>query len=142
MSTNAEHEGSQKIKVKHEETESNNDKDDDNASLSNDDNEEEFYRPPEPDYTKANSLPFQTLCRRMENVWALKKKKKNNQKKVSKNEILSYLLPKTLIQFLGDGSVYPVLRLLVPDKDTVRPHFGIKEKVIARVWGEALGEFS
>jgi hypothetical protein len=111
---------------------------DDNSSLTND---EEFYRPPEPDYSKANSLPFQSLCKRMETVWALKKKKISpHQKRVSKDEKLAYLLPKRLIQYLEGGSIYPVLRLIAPDKDTVRPHFGIKEKVIANIWSEALGK--
>ena len=111
---------------------------DEDSSLTND---EEFYSPPEPDYSKANSLSFQSLCKRMENVWAQKKKKMTaNRKRVSKDDLLTYLLPKKLIHYLEGGSIYPILRLIIPDKDTVRPHFGIKEKVIANIWSEALGK--
>lgn len=104
--------------------------------------EEEFYRPPEPDYSRANSLQFYDLAKRFEAVWAqLKRSASSNRniKRLSKDDLLAHLLPKTLLKFMKGGSPFPVLRLMMPDKDNVRPHSGMKEKMIASVWGDAIG---
>jgi len=104
--------------------------------------EEEFYRPPEPDYSRANAIQFYTLTKRFEAVWAQRKRSASsnrNIKKASKDDLLAHLLPKTLLTFLKGGSPFPFLRLMIPDKDNVRPHSGMKEKMIASVWGDAIG---
>jgi hypothetical protein len=127
-----------------------------------DEDDDEFYRPPEPRYDKANSLNFRQLCQRFETLW----KQKSKKKKPSKDEILEFLLPRSLQKFIhGDGdfgqdqgveppnnnavqittsanqqqSIFPLLRLICPDKDTTRARLYMKEAVIAKTWAEALG---
>lgn len=125
------------------------------------DEDEEFYRPPEPKYDKANALNFRQLCQRFETLW----KQKSKKKKPSKDEILDFLLPRSLQKFIhGDGeqqqqgmeannenvaqktttavqqqSIFPLLRLICPDKDTTRARLYMKEAVIAKTWAEAIG---
>lgn len=121
------------------------------------DSEEGFYKPPEPLYDKVNSLSFRSLCQRFETMW--KQKKQSKKKKPSKEQLLGYLLPASLKKFLtacdvnGNGSanansnvqpqkeqsIFPMLRLIAPDKDTTRPRLWMKEKTIATTWAEALG---
>jgi len=101
-----------------------------------------FYKPPEPSYSRANSLKFHTLVKRFDIVWAQRKRASSsnrNIKKASKEDLLAHLLPKELMKYLRGGSPFPVLRLMMPDKDNVRPHSGMKEKMIASVWGDAIG---
>lgn len=101
-----------------------------------------FYKPPEPSYTRANSLQFHTLVKRFDVVWAQRKRSSSsnqNLKRASKEDLLAHLLPKKLLTYLRGGSPFPVLRLMMPDKDNVRPHSGMKEKMIASVWGDAIG---
>lgn len=95
------------------------------------------YQPPEPSYTKANALPFHTLCKRLEAVW--KQRRVTGRKAVSKTDKLQYLLPDSLLRYLEGGSPYPYLRLLCPDHDSSRPHTGLKEATVAKVWGDAMG---
>lgn len=132
----------------------------------NDDDEEEseeegesesesegFYKPPEPLYDKANAIQFRTLCHRFETMW----KQKSKKKKPSKDELLAYLLSSQLRRYLHGGpsssssssssssqpkraqSIFPMLRLMTPDKDTTRPRLWMKEKLIADTWATALG---
>ena len=141
---------------------------DDNNSGSDSDSDEEFYKPPEPLYDRANSLKFRQLCHRFETMW----KQKSKKKKPSKGELLGYLLSKQLRKHLdgsasdsngssendsGSGnnnssssnnnnnnskryqSIFPMLRLVVPDKDSTRPRLWMKERVIADTWATALG---
>jgi len=103
-----------------------------------DSDEEEFYKPPEPDYSRANKIPFRKLCETFERVWSFKKKKAS-RRKTSKDEILETLLPKSLLEYLKGGSPFPFLRLMVPDLDTLRPHLGMKELSIGKIWGQAIG---
>lgn len=98
------------------------------------------YQPPEPPYDKVNKLRFYQLCERLELCWVQQKRKGNaKRKKATKDQLLNCLLPPTLKAHIGDNSPYPLLRLIVPDRDSGRPHTGMKEKVIANTWGEALG---
>ena len=120
--------------------------------------ESDFYRPPEPRYDKANSLNFRQLCHRFETLW----KQKSKKKKPSKDEILEFLLPRSLQKFIHgknelakeseetmlrsadkaenlQQSIFPLLRLMCPDKDTARPRLYMKEAVIAKTWAEAIG---
>ena len=95
------------------------------------------YQPPEPSYTKANARPFHTHCKRLETVW--KQRRLSGRKAVSKTDKLHYLLPDSLSRYLEGGSPYPYLRLLCPDHDSSRPHTGLKEATVAKVWGDAMG---
>eukprot|EP00978_Attheya_sp_CCMP212_P029441 scaffold104590_cov61-Attheya_sp.AAC.1 len=86
---------------------------------------------------KANALRFSTLVERMETCW---KQRKKTQNKPSKDQLLEFLLPPKLKKILGPKqSPFPILRLILPDLDTTRPHTGMKEKTIAIVWAEAMG---
>lgn len=96
----------------------------------------EEYKVREPTYTKTNSLSFHTLCGRFEKLWTQRKK---NSDRVSKESRLQYLLPPKLKKFLGNDSPFPMLRLVMPEIDTSRPHNGMKEKTIGVAWAEAIG---
>lgn len=98
------------------------------------------YQPREPSYTKANTVPFHTLCKRLDLLW--NKRRSTGKKAVSKQERLKYLLPDSLLNYLEGGSPYPFLRLICPDHDSSRPHTGLKEATIAKVWGDAMGLLS
>lgn len=98
------------------------------------------YQPREPSYTKANTVPFHTLCKRLDLLW--NKRRSTGKKAVSKQERLKYLLPDTLFKYLEGGSPYPFMRLICPDHDSSRPHTGLKEATIAKVWGDAMGLLS
>lgn len=90
----------------------------------------------EPDCSKANLLPFAILCKRLEFLW---KERSNRSNKRSKDVLLQYLLPSSLHKYLAGGSPFPLFRLIMPEIDTSRPHSGMKEKLIATSWAEALG---
>jgi DNA ligase-4 len=121
---------------------------DEGNSESEDDDEEHHYTPPDPDYTQANKLPFRSLCQIFESVWSLRRTQNNtnssimmsrNKRGATKYEKLAILLPKKLDTMLKGGSLFPVLRLMVPDLDTHRPHMGMKEASIGKIWAEAIG---
>jgi DNA ligase N terminus len=91
-----------------------------------------------PSYTRANSIDFRMLCQRLE---ALDKiSKTNNNKSMSKEEKLSLLLPPKLLKAIADGeppgSPFPIIRLLLPGKDSSRS-FTTKEKSIAIAYSDA-----
>jgi ATP-dependent DNA ligase len=89
----------------------------------------------EPDYDKANSLSFALVCKRMEQLWQLKRKR---GRKVSDLEKKKYLLPATLLKAMEPQSVFPLFRLLLPDIDNAR-NTNMKEKLIAQCYCSALG---
>jgi hypothetical protein len=99
----------------------------------------ETYQPPEPSYVKANGLSFYTLCTRLEVL--CDQNQMDSDKKKSKQTLLEFLLPPCLFHYLDGGSPYPLLRLLMPDCDTERPHSGLKEKTISTLWAKVLGTF-
>lgn len=86
--------------------------------------------------TKANSLLFFRLCRRFEILYNQRSKQTNKQ---TKQTLISCLLPDEMYQFLNGSSFFPLLRLILPDLDTTRPHTGMKERTIAVAWADALG---
>lgn len=113
-----------------------------------DSEDDDEYIPTEPLYDTANSFDFRKLCERFENVATSGSKKR----KPSKWEILDYLLPKKLIKTLDKGarrdpdtgemryqSIYPILRLMCPDKDRSRQLYGMKDTNIAKTWSGAMG---
>ena len=105
-----------------------------------DGDDENFYKPPEPDYSQANKLPFRSLCQRFEQVWSLKKKRNiSHRNQATKDDIMQSLLPKSIISYLKGGSPFPFLRLMVPDLDTIRPYLGMKENSLGKIWAEAIG---
>ena len=95
------------------------------------------YECPEPDYATADALPFPTLVKRFETLWAQKKRMGNKQRR---EQLLEYLLPRKLLdEHLKECSIYPLLRLILPDCDVARGHLGMKEKSIANAWAAAMG---
>ena len=95
------------------------------------------YDCPEPDYATANALPFPTLVKRFETLWAQRKRMGNRQ---PREQLLEYLLPRKLLdEHLRECSIYPLLRLVLPDCDVARGHLGMKEKSIANAWAAAMG---
>ena len=95
------------------------------------------YNPPPPDYSKANSMPFKQVCSRLEQLW-LQRASNNSKRKVSKQEKLNYLLPKSLLTYLEGGSPFPYLRLIIPGSDSSRAHTGLKEAKIIQVYKQAM----
>jgi len=43
------------------------------------------------------------------------------------------------MSYLKGGSAFSFIRLMIPDKNAIRPHCGMKEKTIATTWAEAIG---
>jgi hypothetical protein len=87
-----------------------------------------------PDYDRTNSLPFFQIVKRMEALWQLRR----NKKKVSDLEKKEYLLPPKLLKALEPQSIFPLIRLLVPDQDNARNCY-MKEKLIAQAYCDAEG---
>jgi hypothetical protein len=89
-----------------------------------------------PSYTRANSIDFRMLCQRLEALDEISRTKKA----MSKEEKLSLLLPPKLLNAIaaGDppGSPFPLIRLLLPGKDSSRS-FTTKEKSIAIAYSDA-----
>ena len=81
-----------------------------------------------PEYEKANSLSFFMLCRRLERLWQQKRKKGRLIPELEKKK---YILPSELLKALEPESIFPLLRLLLPDIDNSRNCF-MKEKLIAQ----------
>ena len=94
------------------------------------------YEERPPDYTKANSISFKMVCDRLEQLWI--QRSGNGRRKISKEEKLAYLLPKTLLKFLDGGSPYPYLRLIMPGSDSSRPVTGLKEAKIIQTYKQAM----
>jgi len=98
----------------------------------------------EPSDSKANSLSFFQVCKRMEALWKLRrtplKKGKPPPKEVDKLKVL--LPPKGLDEFTNttdEGnphSLFPLLRLLMPEKDSSRS-FLMKEVAIMHAYTTA-----
>jgi len=97
------------------------------------------YQIAESDYTVANKIKFALLCQTLECLW---EKKKATKDRWSNERKLTRLLPKKLFQTFKSkrGDYYPLMRLIMPEIDTVRPNLGMQEKTIAQAWSTALGE--
>jgi len=101
---------------------------------------------PEPSYKKANSVKFFTICSALEKIQQNSASKKKNKKKWSDEQKLHMLLPPKFLASLdtpSEGSdkpesIFPIMRLLIPDKDSSRFH-GIKESVFSKIYIGALG---
>lgn len=104
--------------------------------------EEHRMPKPEPSEEKANSTKFYTLCLAMEQVWeaSVKNKKWSDLQKLWK------ILPPKVLSWLSEPiegsnrpeSVFPIMRLLLPDKDGSR-QFQLAESTLGLLYGGALG---
>ena len=96
---------------------------------------------PEPSQVKASSIKFYTICQAVEKVWEAGIK----NKKWSDDQKLCTILPPAFLKGLDtpskDGdrpeSIFPIFRLLMPDKDGSR-QFQMAEKILAAIYAGAL----
>ena len=95
----------------------------------------------EPSEEKASSMKFHTLCMALESVWnaGVQRKQWSDVQKLWK------ILPPKFLQYLDNPSesgrpesVFPVLRLLLPEKDGSR-QFQMAESTLGVMYGTALG---
>ena len=99
-----------------------------------------------PSYDNANSIEFHNIVSRLE--WISNKCKSMHRKKKKPRpvDILEKLLPRKILDAVttkqGDGglpqSLYPLLRLLMGQKDTAR-QFKLKHTMLANMYVQALG---
>jgi hypothetical protein len=97
----------------------------------------------EPSYKHANALPFFAVCLRMEKVWMSNDPSVKMNYKVTKNEKLKILVPPNVLRYATQpdednkpGSIFPLYRLLMPDKDGTR-RAKLKEKKLATMYAAA-----
>mmetsp|Transcript_21953 Transcript_21953/g.60996 ORF Transcript_21953/g.60996 Transcript_21953/m.60996 type:complete len:1287 (+) Transcript_21953:202-4062(+) len=97
----------------------------------------EFPEKEEPSEEKANSLPFaEFLCFRLEKLWKNKREKQASRRWKEKQK-LDYILPRDMIDDLNGQTIFPYLRLILPEQDS-RRQFHVKEKKIADAYCKAL----
>lgn len=101
----------------------------------------------EPSYDKANAIKFFTFCSGLEAVWqATHRNKSKKQKGPTDEDKLCKILPPKVLAYLDiplEGSdrpesIFPIFRLLMPDRDSSR-QFKIAEKKIALMYASVLG---
>jgi DNA ligase N terminus len=119
---------------------------DQNLSPSDDDPVAEGETPaapkPEPSEDRASSTKFHTICTAMEKVWEAGVK----HKKWSDLQKMWTILPPKYLEWLRvpmEGSdrpesIFPIFRLLMPDKDGSR-QFQMAESTLGMLYGSALG---
>lgn len=102
------------------------------------DNEQVIQQQQEPKEDAVNGLPFfNFFCFRLEKLWK-RKREKQAHKRWKEKEKLEYILPRQMLNDLKGQSVYPYLRLLLPEQDS-RRQFRVKEKKIAEAYCKAQG---
>ena len=108
--------------------------DDDNSSAAS-------YGSAEVEEDRAASLSFYQFCYRLEKIWEQRagNTKKNKKQKVTNEMKLRYILPPAMIQKIEPQSIFPLLRLLIPNEDNARIGIRMKEKAIAKTYCEAWG---
>ena len=93
----------------------------------------------EPADDAINSLPFANFfCRRMEKLWNNIHEKNPNRNKWTGKQRLEYILQRQMIDDLNGQTVFPYVRLLLPDQDS-RRLFRVKEPKIAEMYCRHLG---
>ena len=103
-----------------------------------DDTNDQILKQQEPAQDAVNRLPFSDpFCSRLEKLWK-NKREKQAHKRWNEKERLEYVLPRRMINDLNGRSVYPYLRLLIPEQDS-RRQFRVKEKKIAETYCKAQG---
>jgi DNA ligase-4 len=110
------------------------DGDDDETHTSH--REESAY---EPDDSKVSAIPFgKFCCHRLEAVWK-KRREKKSSRRMKDSEKLEALLPREkMLNQLNGQTIYPWLRLILPDQDSQRS-FLMKERKIADAYCKAFG---
>jgi len=100
---------------------------------------------PEPSYAKANSVKFYQICSGLEAVWQASNRSKKKLK-CPEEDKLKKILPVKVLKWLDEPSegsdrpesVFPIYRLLLPERDSSR-QFNVKEKIIAQLYAGLLG---
>ncbi|KAL7568203.1 hypothetical protein ACA910_004205 [Epithemia clementina (nom. ined.)] len=107
----------------------------------------------EPSYQKFGSIPFAMLAKRLEQLWQRKFMKKGgasntsktNSKPITMQGMLMNLMPPKMLHSYSQHdpgqppeSIYPLLRLLCPEKDGARRTF-VKEMTLAKAYIKAFG---
>jgi len=91
----------------------------------------------EPAADAVNGLPFvKFVCYRLEKLWENKYNK--NRNKWSQSQKCEWILPRKMIDSLNGQTVFPYMRLLLPDQDS-RRSFSVKESKIAEMYCKYLG---
>jgi hypothetical protein len=91
----------------------------------------------EPDDSKVNSLRFASCCVKLERIWR-NKLEKQASRRMKEKERLELLLPKAMIQSLNGQTIYPYVRLLIPEQDSHR-QYAMQDKKLAEMYCTALG---
>jgi DNA ligase 4 len=100
---------------------------------------EDAYRTDfKPSYETANKLNFYPLCEKLENLDKMQRDRSSLKRKLSKEEKLKYLLPPPLLARIKPGSMFPLFRLLMPNKDSSRQTI-TKQGSLATAYSAALG---
>jgi hypothetical protein len=120
----------------------NSDKDDEDGYLTDEyfehNDNDNLLNQPDPAQDAVNGLPFSKFfCFRLEKLWK-RKREKLAHKRWKEKERLEYVLPRQMLNDLNGQSVFPYLRLLLPEKDS-RRQFRVKEKKIAGAYCKAQG---
>ena len=93
----------------------------------------------EPADDAINSLPFANFfCLRMEKLWNNIHGKNPKRNKWTGKQRLEYILQRQMIDDLNGQTVFPYMRLLLPDQDS-RRLFRVKEPKIAEMYCRHLG---
>ena len=93
----------------------------------------------EPSYEAFSSIPFSVLTRRIEKVW---ERNQPGKQKLPTEDYLKALMPPEKLQQLVQSSnrpnsIYPLMRLLCPERDHRRFH--TKENLLATAYVDAFG---
>ena len=92
----------------------------------------------DPGHDDVDSLPFyKFFCYRLEKMWK-RKREKQAHKRWKEKERLEYVLPRKMLTDLNGQTIFPYLRLLIPEQDS-RRQFRVKEKKIAEAYCKAQG---
>ena len=116
---------------------------DEDGFLTDENPEQDGDRPleeKEPGEDLINGLPFyKFMCYRLEKLWENKRKKRASERWKEKQR-LEYILQQKMLDDLNvnNQTIYPYLRLLLPDKDS-RRQFHVREKKIAEAYCKAQG---
>lgn len=113
----------------------------------NEEDEEEIGPPRPPDEFLANRLSFHQLAQKLEKLWKLARNTASlslpsSKKKLTQEQKVSKLFDEDLKKYFArrkGSSLFPLLRLILPNLDNTRGHLGLKEKAIATAWTQALG---
>ncbi len=102
------------------------------------DENEQVIKELDPAQNPVNGLPFYNfMCFRLEKLWKNKREKQAHRRWKEKQR-LEYILPRGMLDSMNGHSIFPFLRLLLPEQDS-RRQFRVKEKKIAEAYCTAQG---